>query len=352
MRIGIDARLAGPGLGVAGIIQALATGLPQLGLEVVWFGDPSLAPDAVAEVVRPPSPGFPGLDSRRGQKLVVERRLDLMHFAGNSGWWSSGPIPHVLTVHDVIWSHSARRGRSPRQSLGHTYLRFAVPRAIKGAAAVAVPSAAAAAALLRRYGANSLVIRNGIAETWRRRQTPINGDPYVVAFSARDPRKGTEIAVEASRHLASRGVKLVLLAGAGIPPRIADELARSQSAGRIEVLPYQAPDRLVDLVSGALAVLYPSRDEGFGLPVAEAMAAEVPVITGLAPVTLEIGGDAILALDARDPVRSAVRHVETLLDQPELRRSLGSRGRQRAAQFTWDSFLRGYRDLYHDVLAR
>jgi glycosyltransferase involved in cell wall biosynthesis len=352
MRIGLDGRLAGPGLGVAVVIRALAEGMSRLGAEVVWFGDPSLAPDSVWDAIPPPGPGFPGLDSFRGRRLVAGSAVDLMHFAANSGWWSRGPVPHVMTVHDVIWSRRVLRGHRLRQAVGHSYLRFAVPRAIAGAAGIVAPSAASAAALRERYGARARVIRHGVAGDWWMTAPTAAGDPYLVAFSGRDPRKGIAIAFEAWKQVAWRGVRLVVLAGAGIPPRLERELGRSQRGGRVDVLPYQPTGRLVEIVAGATALLYPSRNEGFGLPVAEAMAAGVPVITGLAPVTVEIGGDAILRLDPRDPVGSAVGHVERLLDQTELRQILAARGRHRAARLTWQDAIARYQEAYLQAIGR
>jgi glycosyltransferase involved in cell wall biosynthesis len=352
MRIGLDGRLAGPGLGVATVIRALAIGVSGLGAEVVWFGDASLAPDSVWDAVPAPGPGFAGLDSFRGQRRVASSGVDVMHFAANSGWWRSGPVPHVVTVHDVIWSRRALRGHRPRQAVGHSYLRFAVPRTVRAAAGIVAPSEASADALRARYGVPARVIRNGVDERWRRKQATTGGDPYLVAFSGRDPRKGIEIAFNAWKQVAWRGVRLVVLAGAGIPPRLEREIGHSQTGGRVEVLPYQPTERLVEIVASALALLYPSRDEGFGLPVAEAMAAGVPVITGLAPVTVEIGGDAILTLDPRDPVASAVRHVERLLNQTELRRILAERGRRRTAGLTWEAAVTQYQEMYLQALER
>ncbi|MGI8802551.1 MAG: glycosyltransferase [Solirubrobacteraceae bacterium] len=353
MRVGLDARLVGPGLGVATLITALAAGLPRLGVDVVWFGEPDGAPGGVSEVVPPPrAVGFPGLDSPLGHRLVARHRVDVMHFAANSGWWTKGPVPHVLTVHDLMWGEWLMGGRRARQIIGHGYLRLAVPRALAGAASVAVPSATTAAALLRRYGTRAEVIANGVGEQWRGPHPVAAGAPYLVAFSGRDPRKGTEISLDLWARVARRGVRLVLLAGAGLPHGMEARLADLAATGQVEVLPYQPAPRLVEIVSGALALLYPSRNEGFGLPVAEAMAAGVPVITGLAPVTLEIGGDAVLGLGADDPAGDGAAHVERLLVQPDLRLALAARGRERAARFTWADAIERYGELYARALRR
>jgi glycosyltransferase involved in cell wall biosynthesis len=351
LRVGVDARLVDRGLGIANVVSSLSRALAESGVEVVWFGDPALAPPSMADVARPPGPGFAGLDSGRGRRLVKRHRLDVMHFAANSGWWREGPVPHVVTVHDLIWRRSSPAGQSPRQRFGHAYLRLAVPRALTSAAAVSTPSQVTAAGLRDAYGVTAEVIHNGVEAAWQR-QVPKPRARYVVAFSGRDGRKGVEIVLAAWESVAERGLGLKVLAGAGMPPRFEPRLLELQRQGRIEVLPYQPRDRLVEIVGGALALLYPSRDEGFGLPVAEAMTAGVPVITGLAPVTLEIGGKAILGLDPDDPVSSATRQLERLLDDPAYASQVGEQSRQWAQRFSWTAAADRYAALYRQALSR
>jgi glycosyltransferase involved in cell wall biosynthesis len=350
MRVGLDARLAGPGLGVSTLMRGLACRLPEAGVEVVWIGEPAHAPASVAEVVAPPPPGFPGLDSPMGHRLAESLGLDLLHFTANSGWWSRGAIPHVVTVHDLIWSRRKLRGHSARQVLGHAYLRYAVPRAVAGAAAVTVPSSVTAGAVRERYGVGPRVIPNGVADEWRRVPAPAVEPPYVVAFAGRHPRKGTEISVDAWTRLAPRGVGLRLLTGAGVPPAVTRRMPDLRRRGDATVVPYLPLSELVAVVAGAVALIYPSREEGFGLPVAEAMMAGVPVITGLTPVTGEVGGDAILKIDGSDPVSSIVRHVGALVDDPAQRMAIAARGRERAAALTWAEAVASYRTLYSQVL--
>src|SRR5262249_28988124 len=130
-----------------------------------------------------------------------------------------------------------------------------------------------------------------------------HGPSYALAFAGRDPRKGTELAV-AGWRAAGTPHQLWLLAGAGMPDGLEREIAGEVSSGRIVVLPYVEREALKTTLSGAAALVYPSRAEGFGLPVLEAMAVGVPVLTGLTPATLEVGGDAILRIDEANPVDS------------------------------------------------
>ena len=75
-----------------------------------------------------------------------------MHFTANAGWWHTGSVPHVLTVHDLIWASTWLTGYSPRQIVGHAYLRWVVPRSARAAAAVAAPSETTARAIGAAWG--------------------------------------------------------------------------------------------------------------------------------------------------------------------------------------------------------
>ena len=89
------------------------------------------------------------------------------------------------------------------------------------------------------------------------------------------------------------------------------------------------------LLSGAVALCYPSLSEGFGLPIVDAFACETPVITSATTSLPEIAGDAALLVDPRntDAIRGA---LETLLMNPRLREQLRARGRERLGAFSWD----------------
>lgn len=99
------------------------------------------------------------------------------------------------------------------------------------------------------------------------------------------------------------------------------------------------PEDLPALYRGASVFLYPSRYEGFGLPVLEAMHQGVPVVTANTSSLPEVGGDAALYCDPERPaeIADAVRRI---LTDATTRQSLSQRGLERAAGFTWDAFVR------------
>jgi glycosyltransferase involved in cell wall biosynthesis len=93
--------------------------------------------------------------------------------------------------------------------------------------------------------------------------------------------------------------------------------------------------------AGALALVYPSRYEGFGLPVLEAMACECPVITANASSLPEVGGDAVLYIELGDGEQAQTFELLQAVQRPDVRASLVERGRVQARKFTWQTMADG-----------
>ena len=102
---------------------------------------------------------------------------------------------------------------------------------------------------------------------------------------------------------------------------------------------------LPELYSGAIAFVYPSHYEGFGLPVLEAMQCGCPVITSLDPAISEVSAGATIQVDARD-VTALRTAMESLLLHDELHETHREAGLARAAQFQWSETARRTREVY------
>jgi len=354
MRVAYDARHAARGLGISTFVMQLARELVAVGgIELIWLGDPALAPAGVAGAVRVDRLPYPVLDGPVGRALAKRLRVDVMHFTGNTGWGRIGPVPSVLTLHDLIFLSTSVHGRSARQIVGHRYERRLIDRSVPAADVLAVPSETVAREVSARLGAGAAprVVHEGVAAPEGVSSSAVGirsagSRPYLVAFAGRDPRKRTAAVVDAWRSLAPLGVALRLLASGGLPPDLRASLEPDRLSGAVEISEHLPNHELWRVLAGALALAYPSREEGFGLPVLEAMAAGTPVLTGLAEVTREVGGDAIIMLDERDVAGSIAASVRRLHADPAYARSVVERGRRRAAEFTWRATAEGYLDLY------
>jgi len=169
---------------------------------------------------------------------------------------------------------------------------------------------------------------------------------FLLTVATLEPRKGLGVLLTALASTAAPDLPL-LVAGqpgwGGLDP--AAEAARLGLGGRVRVLGRVADQDLAVLLDRATAVVVPSRSEGFGLPLLEAMAAGTPVVTSPVPALLEVaGGAALVADDAELP--EALRRV---VDDAPLRAGLIAAGKVRAASYTWDAaadaLWRAYDDL-------
>lgn len=165
--------------------------------------------------------------------------------------------------------------------------------------------------------------------------------PYVLFVGTIEPRKNVDTLLDAYEQLPPSlrdGFTLVFAGPLGWAHASTVRRLRSDVPG-VRYLGYVPEPDLPGLTAGATVFLYPSLYEGFGLPVAQAMAAGVPVITSSTSSLPEVTGEAGVLIDPRSPadIRSA---LERLLLDPERRAGLAAKGAERARRFTWDSYAR------------
>ncbi len=170
-----------------------------------------------------------------------------------------------------------------------------------------------------------------LSETLRRHGLPRE---YILFVGTLDPRKNLPLLLDAL-SICKTDVPLVLVGWQGWGDeevwRGIEGLGLSR---RVFVTGYVSEDTLACLFSGAVAFVYPSLYEGFGLPVLEAMACGCPVICSNAASLPEVAGDAALLIDPKS-AESLAHSLDEICSDSELRDSLRTRGFARAAQFSW-----------------
>jgi glycosyltransferase involved in cell wall biosynthesis len=161
------------------------------------------------------------------------------------------------------------------------------------------------------------------------------GAPYLLTVATLEPRKNLQTLVDA--HALLGGELLLAVAGGegwGDQPEL--------DGARIRRLGFVSDEELARLYRGAAAAVYPSRFEGFGIPVLEAMACGCPVVVSAHPSLDEASGDAAVRADPDDPAALAAAIEEAL----ERRLELAGKGVEHASRFSWRAvgatFLRGY----------
>jgi glycosyltransferase involved in cell wall biosynthesis len=175
------------------------------------------------------------------------------------------------------------------------------------------------------------------------------GNHMLLTVGAIDNRKNTINSLRALKLLPER-YHLVLAGGDGfgsgaVHAFIADEGLSS----RVHTLGYAPADRIPVLYQAASALLFPSLEEGFGIPVLEAMSYGLPVVTSSTSSLPEVGGDAALYCDPRNPSDMAAK-VADVIESPGLAAGLSRKGRERVRQFTWKRTAEETLKVYEELL--
>ena len=278
---------------------------------------------------------------------------DLVH----ATTWAIPPTrkPLVVTVHDLAFlrnpEHFTKRGNS--------YFRKSLQRTIKEAQAVIVPSQATADDCYEA-GINPErvhVIPHGVSV---QEVTASQIDlfrtayglsrPYVLWTGTREPRKNLPGLLHAFSRIAGEfpQLDLVLVGPSGWgDDAVERQLIQAIGTSRVHVLGHLAQDTLQQAYAGARAFVFPSYWEGFGLPVLEAMAHSVPVVTSLGTSTAEVAGDCGILVEPSDPDQIAAG----------LRRVLGREhdhfalaGYERAQTMTWKACAKAHLSVYQQVM--
>jgi glycosyltransferase involved in cell wall biosynthesis len=187
------------------------------------------------------------------------------------------------------------------------------------------------------------VIHSGIAEAFfdppaaeiaRVREQYGLARPFVLFIGTIEPRKNLDVLLDAFAALPASVREAHELVAAG-PIGWAGEKTKAR-LGEARYLGYVAERDLPPLTAAATVFAYPSLYEGFGFPVAQAMAAGVPVITSNTSSLPEVAGDAALLVDPRSTAELR-DGLDRLLLSDSLRSDLAARGRRRAESFRWET---------------
>ncbi len=290
------------------------------------------------------------------EQMVLPREIPDGHLL-----WSptnTGPIyfeNQVVTVHDgAVLSHPEWYSRRYV-----VWRRWALPRLVRNAKHVITVSNFAKRHICAHTGipeSRISAVPNGINhDVFRpapaaaiddvRRRHGLEAE-YVLSVGSMNPRKNVRRLLQAWERLEQSpiGVDLVIVGGSA-----ANFAAHSLAthSRRVHFLGHIPDEDLPALYSGAVAFVYPSLFEGFGLPPLEAMACGTPVVTSGAASLPEVVGDAGVLIDPHD-VCSLAEGIRRLVEDRALQETLRGKGFERAKQFTWDRTAR----LTWDVLQR
>ena len=248
--------------------------------------------------------------------------------------------PSVAVVHDVSFlTHPEWFSPAERR-----WMHRMIPASMRRATRVVTVSEFSRREIIEHCGIEPtkvVVAHNGVDPRFSAADADAgrNVTPYILAVGDISTRKNLTTLVRAYALLVGRkpGLDLDLVIvgqdryGAGMVHAAAAVLPT-----RIRFLGYVPDGRLVELVAAATALAYPSRYEGFGLPVIEAMAAGTPALAADIPVMREIAGDAAVLVPPGD-VPAWADAIDRVTSDGDVRRMLTDAGRKRASRFTWSA---------------
>jgi glycosyltransferase involved in cell wall biosynthesis len=170
----------------------------------------------------------------------------------------------------------------------------------------------------------------------RARRLGLPEEPFLLSLATLEPRKGLDVLVDALARPEAPAVPLLLVGQAGwgdVDPE-AFAAAAGLAADRVRPLGRLSDTDLAVVLDRATALVVPSRAEGFGLPVLEAMAAGTAVVTSDVPALVEVGGGATSVTPVGDSAALAAA-LDQVITDASLRGSLEDAGRRRAEHYSW-----------------
>ncbi|HVG25027.1 MAG TPA: glycosyltransferase family 1 protein [Thermoanaerobaculia bacterium] len=278
---------------------------------------------------------------------VLWQQLVLPRLDADVLWGPHGTLPLAWKKPAVVTLHDFTSITMPLRHRAKTILSFNlfIGASLELASRVACVSRTIADEAMRGFGVPSWKIElvpNGVDDFF----TPGDEEEedYILFTGTLEPRKGIEDLVDAWRALPAPRPRLVLCGDAGWRTRVADDEGIVRTG-------YVTREKLRELYRRAIAFVYPSRHEGFGIPPLEAMACGAPVIATRTGAIAEYaeGAALLIAPGARDALRAELARV---VRDASLRRELRAAGPLRAKSWTWERGARAMSELVRAAAQR
>ncbi len=312
-----------------------------------------------------PSSPYPYWEQVVLPRFVKKSKADLLHCTANTA-----PLfcktPLIITIHDVIYMEQVSFGGTAYQNFGNLYRKWIVPKVAKKAKNIITVSAFEKneiSRILKIDPSKITVIHNGVnpaftlicdigilEEVKNKYQLPSR---FLLHIGNTAPRKNTKgVLIAFDKYLQNNHHALPLVISGCDQEFITSILKKMDKAHLLKhviVLTYLPFTDLPVLYNLAEVFLYPSFREGFGMPVAEAMACGTPVITANNSSLVEVSNDAALLIDASNTEQLA-EAITLLVDDKNLRERLIEKGLENAKRFTWEKAAQQTLEIYNSVL--
>ena len=361
MRIGFDGRsLASPAGGVRRYAGELLDELVRISPSdtIVVFGASAQSPRPHAVQSRPVRQTFPtnlGWSLIDLPRAIRHERLDVFHAPAYTAPLR-GTVPLVLTIHDVSYERHPEWYPYRRDAIRRWFYR----RSARAADVIVTDSDFSRREIAAAYDLDPNHIRvvplgvgSPFLTTTPPRPPADTKQPYVLHVGDLHVRRNLRTLVRALARLSSVSAHitppLLVLAGADRGERVHIEAEAQRANIHVQFAGTPDDDALASLYAGAAAFVYPSRYEGFGLPLLEAMACGAPVIGARAGAIPEVIGDAGMLVDPDDEAEMAAS-IGRLMTDADLADGFRRAGRKRAMEYTWERTARQTTAAYEEAI--
>jgi len=298
--------------------------------------------------------------------------VDILHCTSNTAPIRTN-IPMVVTLHDIIYLEKSFVGilkgkGTAYQRFGNIYRRYIVPKVVKKCKTLITVSEFEKNRIRDFFKIDDIKVKavyNGVSEHFRKIEDPLEleririkyhlPEQYFFHLGNTDPKKNTKGVLAAFsdfRKKTGLDIPLVMLDFEKSElEKLAQEINDPDIINHIHLTGYVINTDLPAIYSMCSVFLYPSLRESFGIPILEAMACGVPVITANTSSMPEVSGDAAYFVNPFN-YGEITQGIIKILNDESLRKSLEQKGIQRAAMFSWRSMAESVLKLYENLHAQ
>lgn len=307
---------------------------------------------------------YPFWEQIKLPQYLKKIKPDLLHCTANTA-----PVfPKtrlIITIHDVIYMESVNFSGSSYQNFGNLYRKFIVPKVAKKAKIIITVSEFEKKVISKRLNISENKIRviyNAVNPQFKilgmERLLPFKNkyqlpDQFILHFGNTAPKKNT-IGVLKAYSIYSSGnngndfALVITDCSKDYIESLLKEINHPELINRIHILNYISFTEVPFLYNLSKVFLYPSHRESFGMPVVEAMACGVPVITSNTSALPEIAGGAAILVDPIDENEIA-RQINKLITDAELYNSYKEKGLTNAQRFNWTDAAKKTLEIYKEL---
>lgn len=325
------------------------------------------------KIVEIPGGFYPFWEQFRLPKIAKEYNCDILHCTSNTAPYSK-QTPLITTLHDIIYMESSifktfLSSASLYQKLGNLYRRIVVPKIVNSSRKLITVSNFEKQNITRFFKLKSKNIRtihNGVSERFKSEMDTYElnkvkakyklPDQYLLHIANSDPRKNTKrvlLAFKEFLSLSKQNYQLVILGCKDETLKgMLHEIGAISIYKRVFLVGYVSDEDLPKIYHLSKIFLFPSLREGFGIPIIEAMACGVPVITSNTSSMPEVAGNAAHIIDPYK-TNSICNAMLKIVSDDGYKNQLVQRGLIQSKQFSWNRMafqvLELYKNLYKEI---